>query len=68
MVAMIRGFTGDSVTSFDDEVSEISLLLPRAQAAKLEQAAHRAGLTTAQFLRRLIAEVICARDSSGYAR
>jgi len=63
MVAMIRGFKGDAVTPFDDEMSEISLLLPRAQVAELEKTAHALGVTTAQFLRRLIAEAIGAQDS-----
>jgi hypothetical protein len=42
------------ITPVDNEVVELSLLLPRWQAAALEQAAHDRGLTAGQMLRRLI--------------
>jgi hypothetical protein len=64
MVAMARGFAGESITSFDDEMSEILLLLPRAQAAEVERTAHSLGLTTAQFIRRMLAVALCASESS----
>ncbi len=38
----------------DSEVMEVVLLLPRSQAAALEEAARRWGLTTGQVLRGLI--------------
>jgi hypothetical protein len=40
--------------AYDDEITELCVLLPGAQAHGLEQAAHARGLTTAQMLRRLI--------------
>lgn len=42
------------VTAIDAEVVELALLLPRWQAAALENAAHQRGLTAGQMLRRLI--------------
>ncbi|HJZ93431.1 MAG TPA: hypothetical protein VKE40_21315 [Gemmataceae bacterium] len=42
------------LTAFDSEVVELALLLPRWQAAALEQAAYQRGLTTGQMLRKLI--------------
>jgi len=42
------------ITPFDNEVVELSLLLPRWQAEALEQAAHQRGLTAGQMLRKLI--------------
>jgi hypothetical protein len=41
-------------TALDNEVVELALLLPRWQAAALEQAAHERGLTAGQMLRKLI--------------
>jgi hypothetical protein len=38
----------------DDEVAEVSLLLPAWQAAALQDQAQLEGLTAGQFLRRLI--------------
>jgi hypothetical protein len=42
------------ITPIDNEVVELALLLPRWQAAALEDAAHQRGLTTGQMLRKLI--------------
>ncbi|MBA2226961.1 MAG: hypothetical protein N3E46_03055 [Gemmataceae bacterium] len=50
---------GEVVRS-DDEVVELSLLLPRWQILALEEAAHRWGMTTGQFIRKLLAEVLAA--------
>ena len=51
---------GDEVglLPFDEEISELSVLLPSQQAQGLEQAAHARGLTTAQMLRRLIQDFL----------
>ena len=38
----------------DDEVVEVSLLLPRWQAEALEEAAHNRGLTAGQMMRKLL--------------
>lgn len=48
-----RGPTRE-ITAVDDEVVELALLLPRWQAAALEEAAHHRGLTAGQMLRKLI--------------
>ena len=63
MVAIAREFAGESITSLDDEMSELLLLLPREQAAELEQTAHSLGLTTAQFIRRVLAGALRASES-----
>jgi hypothetical protein len=42
------------ITPIDDEVVELSLLLPRRQAEALEEVAHARGLTAGQMLRKLI--------------
>jgi hypothetical protein len=47
-------------TPLDNEVVEMSLLLPRWQAAALEQAAHDRGLTAGQMLRKLIGATLKA--------
>jgi hypothetical protein len=44
--------------TYDDEIAELCVLLPGAQAHGLEQAAHARGLTTAQMLRRLIQDFL----------
>lgn len=41
----------------DQEVVELPLLLPRWQAAALEAAARRRGMTTGQMLRRVIGDL-----------
>ncbi|MGL6096487.1 MAG: hypothetical protein ACRC7O_11905 [Fimbriiglobus sp.] len=41
----------------DHEVVELPLLLPRWQAAVLEEAARTRGMTTGQMLRRVIADL-----------
>jgi len=48
---------GEVVRS-DEEVVELSLLLPRWQILALEEAAHHWGMTTGQFIRKLLAEVL----------
>jgi len=63
MVAIAREFAGESITSLDDEMSELLLLLPREQAAELEQTAHSLGLTTAQFIRRVLAGALRTPES-----
>jgi hypothetical protein len=45
---------GGEITPFDSEVVELALLLPRWQAAALEDAAHQRGITAGQMLRKLI--------------
>jgi hypothetical protein len=44
--------------AYDDEITELCVLLPGAQVLDLEQAAHARGLTTAQMLRRLIQDFL----------
>jgi hypothetical protein len=44
----------ERLTSLDGEVAEMLLLLPTDQAARLEEAARRRGLTSAELTRRLI--------------
>lgn len=46
------------LTRSDDEVVELSLLLPRWQIQALEEAAYRWGMTTGQMIRKLLAEVL----------
>ena len=47
---------------FDGDMAELTLLLPGWEARRLEAAAHRRGLTTAQMLRRLIRNCTAADD------
>jgi hypothetical protein len=42
----------------DQDVAEVSLLLPRAQAVGLMEAAKQQGITVAQFLRRLVGRAL----------
>jgi hypothetical protein len=44
----------DQLACLDGEVMEVQFLLPQWQAAALEQAASRQGLTSGQLTRRLI--------------
>jgi hypothetical protein len=44
----------EEARNMDDEIAEVSLLLPSWQAAALQERAQLEGLTAAQFLRRLI--------------
>ena len=46
-----------------DEMAELTVLLPGSQAQALEEAAHHDGLTTAQYLRRLIGQALRATVS-----
>jgi hypothetical protein len=54
--------------AFDNEVTELSLLLPAWQIGALEQAAQSEGITVAQLLRRLVNETLAQYrlDQSGY--
>ena len=47
----------------DYEVVELPLLLPRWQAAALEQAAQNRGMTTGQMLRRLIGDTLAVKPA-----
>ena len=40
------------------DMAELTVLLPGVQAQALEEAAHQDGLTTGQFLRRLIGQAL----------
>lgn len=42
----------------DVELMELTMLLPNWQLVALEEAAHRRGLTTGQFLRRFITDLL----------
>ena len=42
----------------DQEMAEMSLLLPRAQAVGLIEAAKQQGITAAQFVRRLVSRAL----------
>lgn len=48
----------------DQEVVELHLLLPQWQAAALEAAARRRGMTTGQMLRRVIGELLTAQPAA----
>jgi hypothetical protein len=41
-----------------EAMAELNVLLPEYQAQALEEAAHKDGLTAAQFLRRLISQAL----------
>jgi hypothetical protein len=47
-----------SLPPLNDDVVEISLILPGWQAARLERAAFTQGLTTAQMMRRLLGDFL----------
>lgn len=53
------------VTPLDNEVVELALLLPRWQAAALEEAAFSRGLTAGQMLRKLIGISLAGANPSG---
>lgn len=46
--------SAEELVPFADGMAEVSLLLPGWQAAALEQAARAQGMSSGQFLRRLI--------------
>lgn len=48
----------------DQEVIELSLLLPRWQAMELEAVASRRGMTTGQMIRRVIGEMLASQPIS----
>jgi hypothetical protein len=52
-----RGAVGE-MTPIDSEVVELALLLPRWQAAALEDAAHQRGITAGQMLRKMIVSTL----------
>lgn len=51
-------FGTPEMTPIDKDVVELAILLPRWQAAALENAAHQQGISTAQMLRKLINSTI----------
>ena len=51
----------------DDEVVEVSLLLPGWQASALESAAHDRGLTAAEMVRSLLRDFLAERGAGGVA-
>lgn len=59
-----RGGVGE-LTPLDAEVVEMALLLPRWQAAALEDAAHQRGLTAGQMLRKLIVTTLNLKRPAG---
>jgi hypothetical protein len=65
-----RGARGssDAPTLFDQDMAELSLLLPGWQAAALERTARASGLTTGQMLRRLVRDFLAVSDASSRAR
>jgi hypothetical protein len=52
-----RGAVGE-LTPVDTEVVELALLLPRWQAAALEDAAHQRGISAGQMLRKMIVSTL----------
>jgi hypothetical protein len=58
----------DAPVLFDEDMAELSLLLPGWQAAALERAARSSGLTTGQMLRRLVRDFLAVSDASYGAR
>jgi hypothetical protein len=55
----------EGATDLDEAgVVELGLLLPGGQAAALEAAAHRCGLTTGQLLRRLLRDFLATSERS----
>jgi hypothetical protein len=53
------------VYCLEEEVVEVSLLLPRWQAVALERLAWSRGLPLGQIVRRLIAELVAGPESPG---
>jgi len=51
------------IVSESNDVAELALLVPGWQVAALEDAAHAAGLTAGQFLRRLLDRALCQRHT-----
>ena len=48
----------ESPFPLDQEMAEMSLLLPRSQAVSLIEAAKQQGVTVAQFMRRLVTRAL----------
>jgi hypothetical protein len=53
----IASYPSGEAPRLDHEVVELPLLLPRWQAAVLENAARSRGMTTGQMLRRVLADL-----------
>jgi hypothetical protein len=52
----------DGFWAFEDEVTELPVLLSGEQVLRLERAAYERGLTTGQMIRRLIQEFLQRRQ------
>lgn len=51
----------------DDEMAELSLLLPRAQALALIDAAQHEGVSVAQFLRQLVRRALATSGEQAFS-
>jgi len=69
MSTMIRDHAERPIESrtcwLDEEMAELSLLLPGWQAAQMERLAHSRGLTLGQLIRLLIRDNLTDRATSG---
>lgn len=61
----LAGPTAAETARTANEVIELQLLLPRWQAAALENAARSRGMTTGQILRRVIADLFPPQADAG---
>ena len=62
--SVATGAATSHLERMDYEVVELPLLLPRWQAAALEDAAQTRGMTTGQMLRRLIGDTLAAKPAT----
>jgi hypothetical protein len=51
---LVSSLEGSTLRALDGEMEELSLLLPKSQAALLEEEANRQGLTPGQLARSII--------------
>ncbi len=54
----VSGANGSELRRLDEEMIELSLLIPSSQAAPLEQEARRQGLSAGELVRGLIREFL----------
>jgi len=51
---LVSSLDGKGLRALDEEMVELSMLLPSSQAAPLEREAHRRGVTPGQLVRSII--------------
>jgi hypothetical protein len=58
---LASSLAGNDLRAIDGEMEELTLLIPKSQAASLEQEAQRLGLTPGQLIRSMIRDFFLCR-------